>query len=593
MCDSVDVWYARETICEAISRVVESRLLRGVPTRSQRRLASGRARQRRHLRARGGSSREVTVEVDVRRGLPTFTIVGLPDRAVRESRERVRAALLELRARVPAEADHGQPRARPRAQGRARLRPGDRGRGAGGERAGPARGARGHCRLRRAVARAARCAPCAGRSRRRSGRGAAGYSGCSSPSRTRAEAALVEGIEVIGVADLSGSPTSSTGAGSPSRRARRAATRERAGDAPISPTCAGRRDAKRALEIAAAGGHNLLMVGPPGAGKTMLARRLPGILPPPALDEALEITADPQRRPGSASGAWHAERPFRAPHHTISAQGLVGGGSRPAPGRGHARPPRCPVPRRAGRVPAACARGAAPARSRRAASRSCAGSARSTSRPAMLVAACNRCPCARPRRACPARELERGRYLRRLSGPLLDRIDLVCQVERCRRWSWRRRRPRASRRRRVRERVIAARERQRERLAGTPALCNGDMDGRADPPLRSARRRGGGAAARRARERRAHRARARPRAARGAHDRRPGGARRGRGRDDSRRRSATGSTGRELMRGMTPRCEPARRACAAAARHLAPRIAGMLGAPAAPPRACSPSQRAS
>ena len=93
----------------------------------------------------------------------------------------------------------------------------------------------------------------------------------------------------------------------------------------------GQQDARRALEIAAAGGHNLLMIGPPGAGKTMLARRLPGILPEPTFEEAVEITRI-HSVAGLSSGRLADERPFRAPHHTISHAGLIGGGSTPRPG---------------------------------------------------------------------------------------------------------------------------------------------------------------------------------------------------------------------------------------------------------------------
>src|SRR4029079_7548617 len=106
---------------------------------------------------------------------------------------------------------------------------------------------------------------------------------------------------------------------------------EPARDGPDLADVRGQEDAKRALEIAAAGGHNLLMVGPPGAGKTMLARRLPGILPPPSFEEALEITRV-HSVAGLSDGRLAAERPFRAPHHSISASGLVGGGAVPRPG---------------------------------------------------------------------------------------------------------------------------------------------------------------------------------------------------------------------------------------------------------------------
>jgi len=238
----------------------------------------------------------------------------------------------------------------------------------------------------------------------------------------------------------------------------------------------GQPDAKRALEIAAAGGHNLLMVGPPGAGKTMLARRMPGILPPPSFSEALDITRV-HSVAGLGGGALATERPFRSPHHTISPQGLVGGGARPRPGevtlahRGvlfldelpeFSRPALEALrqPLEDGRVD--IVRGQ-----------------QSVSFPAraVLVAACNPCPCGKAASACRCGELDRARYQRRLSGPLLDRIDMVCQVSAPPAAQLvDGRNPAAESSSGVRRRVIAARAAQAARLEGQTAACNGEMD---------------------------------------------------------------------------------------------------------------------
>jgi magnesium chelatase family protein len=201
------------------------------------------------------------------------------------------------------------------------------------------------------------------------------------------------------------------------------------------------------------------------------------MLPPPTFEEALEVT-QVHGAAGIGEGRLATRRPFRAPHHTISAQGLVGGGSRPMPGeitlahRGVLFLDELPEFSRAAvdalRQPLEDGR-VTIMRGQR---------ALDFPANAMVVAACNRCPCARPPDRCSCTAGELARYLRRLSGPLLDRIDLVCQVDQAAPLELVQPRGRRRGTQAVRRRVANARLSQQSRLAGTGALCNGDMDGR-------------------------------------------------------------------------------------------------------------------
>ena len=301
------------------------------------------------------------------------------------------------------------------------------------------------------------------------------------PPENAAEAAVVEGLEVYPVRTLREAfdfLTRERGRGTPEPTHAHVASAVEAGG-PDFADVRGQGLVKRALEVAAAGGHNALMVGPPGSGKTMLARRLPGILPPLSSAEALETTKILSVSGRSTSrGGLVSERPFRSPHHTISNAGLVGGGSNPMPGEislahnGVLFLDELPEfdrpvlevlrqPLEEGEVTIARARATVryPARF-------------------MLIASMNPCPCGHagdPTRACVCAPGQVQRYLAKVSGPLLDRIDLHVEVTPVPFDDLSRREdaePSAA----VRRRVEAARERQAVRFASVAGrYCNAQL----------------------------------------------------------------------------------------------------------------------
>ena len=429
----------------------------------------------------------VEVEVDISPGLPAFNIVGLPDAAVQEARERVRAAIRNSGCEFPMR------------RVTVNLAPADL------RKAGPAYDLPialavllssgqvpdisdswlflGELSLDGGLRHTNGILPMVAVARE------GGFETVFVPSADASEAALVEGIEVVPLTDLAEllahirgperiepvpHDVSRLESGADAEDASRFVSAGGVDMADIR----GQEHAKRALEVAAAGGHNLLMSGPPGSGKTLLARSLPSILPALTGPEALDVT-----KIYSVSGLLPSssplirQRPFRAPHYTISNAGLVGGGRIPRPGEitlshrgvlfldelpefGHALLEVLRQPLEDKVVTISRAQG-------------------TITYPSsfMMVAAMNPCPCGfygDPVKQCSCTPTAVSRYKRRISGPLLDRIDLFVEV------------PRVEYEKLVeptsgetsadiRERAERSRRAQRERFAETGMITNAEM----------------------------------------------------------------------------------------------------------------------
>lgn len=415
----------------------------------------------------------VDVETDISRGAPQFDIVGLPDAVVRESRERIRSAMRACGISFPvaavmvnlAPADtrksgsvHDMAIFMALLKGMNLLDESDDGCAFIGE-----------LSLNGDIRRINGVLPMVMLAREK------GISSVFVPAENASEASVIDGITVYGVRNAA------------------ELIRHFRGDEHIQPSAhyappetaynefldfadvRGQRSAKKALEIAAAGGHNALLIGSPGSGKSMLAKRMPSILPPLTFDEALETT-----KIHSISGMLTPEmpiitkRPFRSPHHTISSAGLAGGGSVPHPGevslahngllfldelaefdrrtleilRQPLEDRKVTIARALGTVTYPCT--------------------------LMLIGAMNPCPCGyygHPRRKCICSSKKVSGYLSRISGPLLDRFDLhveVAPVEFSDLSSKADEEPSSE----IRKRVMAARAIQNDRFAGTSITCN-------------------------------------------------------------------------------------------------------------------------